>query len=98
VLVNHGTVLCDGELAVLKRLRPYRELVVQPTDPATADQREVAGTTRAKVQDGKGWLHKPHRRSLSKGRCAVEGTASGTIGYRIVGGTSEGPGARRYAA
>ena len=57
VLIDHGTVLYDGELAVLKSsYAPYRELVVQPVDPAAADQLQVAGASRAKVEDGKVWL------------------------------------------
>lgn len=55
VLIDHGTVLYDGELAVLKSsYAPYRELVVQPTDPATVDQLEVVGASRVKVEDGEG--------------------------------------------
>ena len=35
---------------------PYREVVVQPTDPTLAEQIRVGGTQQARVTDGKAWL------------------------------------------
>jgi ABC-2 type transport system ATP-binding protein len=57
ILIDHGTVVYDGDLNTLKnRYAPYREVVVQPTDPAVADQVCVAGTQQARVAVGKVWL------------------------------------------
>ena len=57
ILIDHGSVVYDGDLTTLEnRYAPYREVVVQPTDPALAEQIQVAGTLQARVTDGKAWL------------------------------------------
>jgi ABC-2 type transport system ATP-binding protein len=57
VVIDHGTVLYDGTLAALKaRYAPYRELVVQPADPAMIGSLAVPGTSQNKIEDGKVWL------------------------------------------
>ena len=57
ILIDHGSVVYDGDLGSLKtRYAPYREVVVHPTDPTQADRVSVAGTQQARVEDGKVWL------------------------------------------
>ena len=57
ILIDHGQVVYDGDLATLKsRYAPYREVVVQPSDPAQASELVVPGTSAARVEDGKVWL------------------------------------------
>jgi ABC-2 type transport system ATP-binding protein len=57
ILIDHGSVVYDGDLTTLKaRYAPYREVVVQPTDPTRADRVTVAGAQQARVEDGKVWL------------------------------------------
>jgi ABC-2 type transport system ATP-binding protein len=57
ILIDHGSVVYDGDLTTLKnRYAPYREVVVQPTDPALAEQIQIGGTQQARVTDGKAWL------------------------------------------
>ncbi|GAA4735731.1 ABC transporter ATP-binding protein [Phytohabitans rumicis] len=52
ILIDHGTVLYDGDVASLKaRYAPYRELVVH------AEERiEVPGARTTKHEDGRSWL------------------------------------------
>ena len=57
ILIDHGSVVYDGDLTALKnRYAPYREVVVQPTDPTLAERIRVGGTQQARVTDGKAWL------------------------------------------
>jgi ABC-2 type transport system ATP-binding protein len=57
ILIDHGSVVYDGDLTTLKtRYAPYREVVVQPTDPTQADRVRVAGTQQARVEEGRAWL------------------------------------------
>lgn len=57
ILIDHGSVVYDGDLATLKnRYAPYREVVVQPTDPTLAERIQVGGTQQVRVADGKAWL------------------------------------------
>ena len=57
ILIDHGQLVYDGGLTTLKsRYAPYREVVVQPTDPSLAAQLQVPGTQQARVDDGKVWL------------------------------------------
>lgn len=57
ILIDHGQVVYDGDLATLKtRYAPYRDVVVQPSDPTQARDLTVLGTDVARVEDGKVWL------------------------------------------
>ncbi len=57
MLIDHGQLVYDGDLTTLKtRYAPYRDVVVQPTDPATAEHLRIPGTHPARVEDGKVWL------------------------------------------
>ena len=57
MLIDHGQLVYDGALTTLKtRYAPYRDVVVQPTDPATAEHLRIPGTHPARVEDGKVWL------------------------------------------
>ena len=52
ILIDHGTVLYDGDVGSLKaRYAPYRELVVHADRPV-----EVAGVLAAGYADGRAWL------------------------------------------
>ena len=47
ILIDHGSVVYDGDLTTLKsRYAPYREVVVQPTDPTLAEQCGSRGPSR----------------------------------------------------
>ena len=52
VLIDHGTVLYDGDVESLKaRYAPYRELVVHADRPV-----EVAGVLATRYEEGRAWL------------------------------------------
>ncbi|MFT4165852.1 MAG: ATP-binding cassette domain-containing protein [Microlunatus sp.] len=73
ILIDHGRVVYDGDLATLKtRYAPYREVVVQPADPTQADRLSVLGAEPARVEDGKVWLRfNPDERSAAEVISAV---------------------------
>ncbi|WP_020580046.1 ABC transporter ATP-binding protein [Actinopolymorpha alba] len=57
VLIDHGRVLYDGEVAALKaRYAPYREVMVHLAHPDEATAVEVPHAERARAEDGKVWL------------------------------------------
>lgn len=56
VLIDHGTVVYDGDVASLKaRFAPYRELVVQLADHSITTI-DVPGVSQVRASEGKIWL------------------------------------------
>jgi ABC-2 type transport system ATP-binding protein len=52
VLIDHGTVLYDGDVESLKsRYAPYRELIVETEEPV-----QVPGAETTKQEEGRAWL------------------------------------------